>query len=120
MNQTRYNEADSLQRQHYQSESALLQQHYNQARNLPSNSSGNWDPYGGCCGSSGSSAGAAALGMVGGMALGATMESAATPRQPTIVENLATPGTVPIGNNGADTPCGRFFDPGQRNRLLLL
>ena len=89
MNQNRYNEAQSMQNQHYQNESSLSHQQYNQASNLQSNSNGNWDPYGGCCGSSGGSAAAgAAVGMMGGMAMGATMESAAQPRQSTtIVEN---------------------------------
>ena len=85
MNQSRYNEAQSMQNQHYQNESALSHQQYNQASNLQSNSNRYWgDPYGGCCGSSGGSgAGAAALGMMGGMAMGATMESAMQPRQST-------------------------------------
>jgi hypothetical protein len=94
MNQTRYNEAQSMQNQHYQNESSLSHQQYNQASNLQSNSNGNWgDPYNGCCGNSGGSAAAgAAIGMMGGMAMGATMESAMQPRQSTtIVENNAAP-----------------------------
>jgi hypothetical protein len=94
MNQTRYNEAQSMQNQHYQNESSLSHQQYNQASNLQSNSNGNWgDPYTGCCGNSGGSAAAgAAIGMMGGMAMGATMESAMQPRQSTtIVENNAAP-----------------------------
>lgn len=92
MNQSRYNEAQSMQNQHYQNESSLSHQQYNQASNLQSNSNG-YDPYGGCCGSSGGSAAAgAAVGMMGGMAMGATMESAMQPRQPTtVVENVAPP-----------------------------
>jgi hypothetical protein len=110
MNQTRYSEAHSLQHQHYENESNLSQQHYNQATNLQSNSSGKWDPYGGCCESSGGSeAGAAALGMVGGMALGATMEAAAVPRQSTtIVENVSSLGMVPIGTILPVLPTGAF------------
>ena len=100
LNQSRYNEAQSMQNEHYQNESALSHQQYNQARNLQSNSNGYWDPYGGCCGSSGgSAAGAAAAGMVGGMAMGAAMRSAATPQQPTtVVENVAPPAApMPYG-----------------------
>ena len=104
MNQNRYNEAQSMQNQHYQNESALSHQQYNQASNLQSNS--NYDPYGGCCGSSGGSAAAgAAVGMMGGMAMGATMESAAQPRQSTtIVENAGPPPTY-----GAPLP---YLPPG--------
>jgi hypothetical protein len=99
MNQSRYNEAQSMQNQHYQNQSSLSHQQYNQASNLQSNSNGNWDPYGGCCGSSGGSAAAgAAVGMMGGMAMGATMESAMQPRQPTtVVENVAAPAPAPYG-----------------------
>jgi len=109
MNQSRYNEEQSMQNEHYQNESALSHQQYNQASNLESNS--NYDPYGGCCGSSG---GSAAAGMMGGMAMGATMESAVQPRQSTtIVENAAPapqyaaplsylpPGATPTQMNGS-------------------
>jgi hypothetical protein len=109
MNQTRYSEAQSMQNKHYQSQSALSHQQYNQASNLQSNSSGHWgDPYGGCCGSSGgSTAGAAAVGMMGGMAMGATMESAVTPRQPTtVVENVAPSAPMPYGTTLPYLPPG--------------
>lgn len=117
LNQSRYNEAQSMQNQHYQNQSALSHQQYNQASNLQSNSNGNWDPYGGCCGSSGSSAAAgAAVGMMGGMAMGAAVESATQPRQSTtIVENAAPaapayaaplsylpPGSTPTQINGSE------------------
>jgi hypothetical protein len=115
MNQSRSNEAQSMQNQHYQNQSALSHQQYNQASNLQSNSNGNWDPYRGCCGSSGGSTGAgAAVGMMGGMAMGAAMESAVQPRQSTtIVENAAAPsyaapltylppGSAPTQINGSE------------------
>jgi hypothetical protein len=97
-----------MQNQHYQSENALCQQHYNETSNLQSNSSGNGDPYWGCCGASGgSTAGAAALGMMGGMAMGATMESAANTRQPTtVVENVSTSAPMPIGTTLPVLPAG--------------
>jgi len=106
MNQSRYNEAESMQHEHYQNESALSQQQYNQASNLQSNS--NYDPYGGCCGSSGGSAAAgAAVGMVGGMAMGAAMESATQPRQPTtVIENVQAPAPMPIGTTVPALPPG--------------
>jgi hypothetical protein len=114
MNQSRYNEAQSMQNQHYQNQSALSHQQYNQASNLQSNS--NYNPYNGCCSSSGGSAAAgAAVGMMGGMAMGATMESAMQPRQSTtIVENAAPapayaapvpylpPGATPTQVNGME------------------
>jgi hypothetical protein len=111
MNQSRYNEAQSMQHQHYQNESALSHQQYNQPSNLESNSNGHWgDPYSGCCGSSGGSAAAgAAVGMMGGMAMGATMESATQPRQPTtVVENVA-PSQYPAPSYGAPLP---YLPPG--------
>jgi acyl dehydratase len=47
--------------------------------------------------------------MVGGMALGATMEAAAAPRQPaTIIENVSPPGMVPIGTTVSMLPAGAF------------
>jgi hypothetical protein len=108
LNQSRYNEAQSMQNEHYQNESALSHQQYNQVSNLQSNSNGYWDPYGGCCGSSGgSAAGAAAVGMMGGMAMGAAMESATTPRQSTtVVENVQAPATMPIGTTVPVLPPG--------------
>jgi hypothetical protein len=108
LNQSRYNEAQSMQNEHYQNESALSHQQYNQVSNLQSNSHGYWDPYGGCCGSSGgSAAGAAVVGMMGGMAMGAAMESATTPRQPTtIVENVQAPAAMPIGTTVPMLPPG--------------
>jgi hypothetical protein len=107
MNQTRYNEAGSMQNQHYQNESALSHQQYNQASNLESNSNGYWgDPYAGCCGYSGGSAAAgAAVGMMGGMAMGAAMESTAQPRQSTtVVENVAAPAPMPYGTTVSYLP----------------
>jgi len=110
MNQTRYNEAQSMQNQHYQSESSLSQQQYNQASNLESNS--NHDPYWGCCGSSGGSdAGAAALGMMGGMAMGAAMQS--NKRPTTVVENVTEPASyTPYPPYGATPGANGYYSNG--------
>jgi hypothetical protein len=107
INQTCYNEAESMQHNSYENQSALSQQRYNQASNLQSNS--HYDPYGGCCGwSGGSAAGAAAVGMMGGMAMGAAMQSAATPQQPTtVIENIAPPAApMPYGTTLLYLPPG--------------
>jgi hypothetical protein len=93
MNQTRYNEAQSMQNQHYQNESSLSHQQYNQASNLQSNS--HYDPYGGCCGSSGGSvAGAAAVGMAGGMAVGSMMRRQQQPL-PSSMSTVRRPRMMP-------------------------
>jgi hypothetical protein len=111
MNQTRYNEAQSLQQQQLENQRSLENQRYNANMSYMNTANNNgWDPYGGCCdysGNGGSEAGAAALGMVGGMALGSAIASAATPQQPTtIVENAGTRAPMPIGTTIPVMPAG--------------
>jgi hypothetical protein len=110
MNQTRYNEASSLQQQQMENEKQEENQRYNANMSYMNTANNNgWEPYGGCCGSSGYSggavAGAAAVGMVGGMAMGAAAESAAVPQQPTtIIENVGAPAAMPIGTTMTSMP----------------
>jgi hypothetical protein len=101
--QERYNEANTLQENNLQAQKEMHNQTWSTVNN-------NWGsgPYSDCCwGSSGDSAGAAMLGAVGGMALGATMASAGN-RQPssstTIIEN--NPAPPPIGTTVYSLPPG--------------
>jgi hypothetical protein len=88
--QAQYNEMNTLQQNNEQTQKEM----HNQTMSTLNN---NWGsgPYSDCCwGSSGDSAGAAMMGMMGGMAMGATMASAAN-KQPssntTIIENGPPP-----------------------------
>src|SRR5262245_50765279 len=73
--QERYNEADTLQTNRYNEANTVQKNRNNEANYLQSNS--NYNPYGDCCWDGGSDAGtalgAAALGTVGGMAMGSAI-----------------------------------------------
>jgi hypothetical protein len=73
--QGRYNEANTLQTNRYNEANTIQKNRNNEANYLQSNS--NYNPYGDCCYDGGSDAGtalgAAALGTVGGMAVGAAI-----------------------------------------------
>jgi hypothetical protein len=73
--QERYNEADTLQTNRYNEANTVQKNRNNEANYLQSN--GNYNPYGDCCYDGGSNVGtalgAAALGTVGGMAIGSAI-----------------------------------------------
>jgi hypothetical protein len=73
--QEQYNEANTLQSNRYNEASSIQKNRNNEANYLQANS--NYNPYGDCCYDGGSSAGtalgAAALGAVGGMAVGSAI-----------------------------------------------
>jgi hypothetical protein len=73
--QEKYSEANTLQTNRYNEATSIQKNRNNEANYLQSNS--NYNPYGGCCYDGGSDAGmalgAAALGAVGGMAVGAAI-----------------------------------------------
>jgi len=100
--QSRYNEANTLQENQEHSEEYM----HNQTLTTVNNNVGdtNWNggnPYGGCCYDGGSDTGAvlgaAALGAVGGMAVGTMMTANSQPQAPstTIIENNGPYGYGP-------------------------
>jgi hypothetical protein len=117
--QSKYNEANTLQHNQEQSQEYM----HNQTMNTVNNNVGNtnWNggnPYGDCCSDGGGSStgevlGAAALGAVGGMAVGSMMTANAQSQAPTttIVENNPSPypyGPPPMGTTVYSLPPGAY------------
>jgi hypothetical protein len=105
--QGRYNEANTLQENRYNEDNTIQKNRNNEANYLQSNS--NYNPYGDCCYDNGSNAGvalgAAALGTVGGMAVGSALANNAENIQPAPTYAY-TPPPPPIGTTVYSLPPG--------------
>jgi len=105
--QERYNEANTLQENRYNEVNKVQKNRNNEANYLQSNS--NYNPYGDCCSDNGSNAGvalgAAALGAVGGMAVGSALTNNAETIQPAPTYEY-TPPPPAIGTTVDSLPPG--------------
>ncbi|HYL60017.1 MAG TPA: DUF6515 family protein, partial [Candidatus Acidoferrales bacterium] len=120
--QSKYNEANTLQENQEKTEKQMHNETMDTASSINSNNTSNsnnsyYGPYGNCCNDSGASTGevmgAAALGAVGGMAVGSMVTANSQPQAPTtIIENnppYGTPyGPPAMGTTVYNLPPGAF------------
>jgi hypothetical protein len=117
--QSRYNEANTLQENQEATEKQMHNESVNAAYNINNNNistghyaGGYYGPYSDCCSDGGSSTGevlgAAALGAVGGMAVGSMLTSAANSQAPTTTIVVNSPPPPPLGSTVYSLPPGAY------------
>ncbi|MBV8135484.1 MAG: hypothetical protein JO121_07580 [Deltaproteobacteria bacterium] len=112
--QERYNEAGTLQTNQYNEANTVQKNRNNEANYLQSNS--NYNPYGDCCNDGGSDVGtalgAAALGTVGGMAIGSALgnneNAQAAPTYNYYSDYSAPPAAPTLGTTVYSLPPGAY------------
>ena len=120
--QDRYNEANTLQSNRYKEANTIQKNRNDEANYLQSNS--NYNPYGDCCydggSSTGTALGAAALGAVGGMAVGSAIanNNQSLEAAPTYNYYSPPPAAPALGTTVYSLPPRGVLDNDQRFDLL--